>query len=268
MDKSKLFREQNQQNCHVAMCAYCAYQEFSLRFNSTANFFQTPVVSNDCDPTRAARILFFFFQKTMIFFWKTCFKEKYFYVGLPTSTVALAPVACSGNKENWRRLPRDTDPGSVLIHFTLWIGGNQELVGWYLNLLPLPGLWWYGILPWRWRKQREMTIESYTFLDHSGPGFTLATHMTILVGVLATVSSRADADFRGYNVKNILGDYHCLCWEINYNKLLIEIYPLEKAVQGLRDSSKRVRLYTPIYPSIKLKSESQKYRIILCWNFY
>lgn len=115
MDKSKLFREQNQQ----LSCGHVRLRRLPRilhRFNSTT-IFPTPVVSNDCDPTRAARILFFFqrlFLKTV---------SKRIFLCWLAHCGSFDP--CSMFKERqqryWRGLPRDGDPGSVLIHFTLWM---------------------------------------------------------------------------------------------------------------------------------------------------
>lgn len=131
MDKSKLFREQNQQ----LSCGHVRLRRLPRilhRFNSTT-IFPTPVVSNDCDPTRAARILFFFKD----FFWKL-FQRGFFCVGLPTAVV-LTPVACSrsGNK----------DTGGAFLEMVIRVPSwyispcgwwqSEELVGRNLNLLPL-----------------------------------------------------------------------------------------------------------------------------------
>jgi hypothetical protein len=58
---------------------------------------------------------YFFFHKD---FWENCFKE--FFVGLPTA-VALTPVACSRVATKELAGPRDSDPGSVMMYFTLWM---------------------------------------------------------------------------------------------------------------------------------------------------
>ena len=94
-------------------------------------------------------------------------------------------------------------------------------------------LWWYGMLPCDWRNQRTTTksckgslrTRIYTSNPHDN-GLSPSNH-------LFTCGSRS-------NFKSILGIYHCWLENKIQQMTFLRSIPLEKAVQGLRDSSKLV----------------------------
>ena len=97
------------------MCAYGAYQEFSID-STPLQFFQ--LLWFPMTAILPVPLGYFFFQRLFL---KTVSKRIFLCWLAHCGSFDPCSMFKERQQRYWRGLPRDGDPGSVLIHFTLWM---------------------------------------------------------------------------------------------------------------------------------------------------